>query len=146
MGSREHRAMRVMIVEDDAAIALDLAGLVEGFGHEVVGVAGNAATALDLSERSQPDLALVDIRIAGPADGTEVAVALRERDDVRSLFLTACTDPKTRDRAQASWPLGLISKPVRPADLRAALKIAHGAVEWRLRPAPPACRPGLASS
>ena len=133
MGLRARRAMRVMIVEDDAAIALDLSGLVEGLGHDVVGIAESAQTALDLSAASGPDLALVDVRISGEADGTEVATVLRERDDVRSLFLTAYTDPDTRDRAQASWPLGLIAKPVRPTDLAAALTRAKDVVGEKLR-------------
>ena len=128
MGSGRRRSMRVMIVEDDAAIALDLAGMVEGFGHDVVGIAESAEMALDLSAETYPDLALVDVRIQGGSDGTQVATVLRERDEVRTLFLTACTDPLTRDRAQASWPLGLISKPVRPTDLRAALRMAKDAV------------------
>lgn len=128
MGSRVHRPMRVMIVEDDAAIALDLAGLVEEFGHEVVGIAESAETARELSAETCPDLALVDVQIRGETHGAEVATALRERDEVRTLFLTAYTDPATRDRAQASWPLGLISKPVRPTDLRTALRMAKSAI------------------
>ena len=128
MGSCARRPMRVMIVEDDAAIALDLAGMVEGFGHDVVGIAESADAALALSSETCPDLALVDVQIQGERDGTTVATALRERDDVRSLFLTAYTDPETRDRAQASWPLGLISKPVTPVALRTALRMAKSAV------------------
>ena len=128
MSSCARRSMRVMIVEDDAAIALDLAGMVEGFGHDVVGIAESAQTALDLSAVTCPDLALVDVQIRGESDGTQVATALRERDEVRTLFLTAYTDPQTRDRAQASWPLGLISKPVRPTDLRTALQVAKSAI------------------
>lgn len=133
MGSRAPRQMRVMIVEDDAVIALDLAGMIEGFGHDVVGIAESAAKALAMSEVSRPDLALVDVQIAGEVDGTEAATALRERDNVRTLFLTAYTDPDTRDRAQASWPLGLMSKPVQPSALASALRVARGVVVEEVR-------------
>lgn len=102
--------------------------MVDGFGHDVVGIAESAEMALDLSAETCTDLALVDVQIRGTSDGTEVATALRERDEVHTLFLTAYTDPETRDRAQACWPLGLISKPVRPADLRTALRKAKSAV------------------
>lgn len=129
MGSCKRRSMKVMIVEDDATIALDLAGMVEGLGYDVVGIAESARAALALSAESCPDLALVDVQIKGDTDGTEVATTLRERDEVRTFFLTAYTDPVIRDRAQASWPLGLISKPVRPVDLRTALRVAEDAVK-----------------
>lgn len=121
MGSRGRRSMRVLIVEDDAALALDLRGLVEAFGHEVVGVAETVDEALALSGTALPDVALVDVALAGETDGTEAARVMRERDDVRSLFVTSSTDPSTRDRAQAAWPIGLLPKPVDPARLAAVL-------------------------
>ena len=126
--------LKILIVEDEPLLAETLKYLVElNPRYHVTAIADDLQSSLAAIEERRPDLALVDVRISGEADGTEVATVLRERDDVRSLFLTAYTDPETRDRAQASWPLGLIAKPVRPADLAAALRRAKDVVGEKLR-------------
>jgi DNA-binding NarL/FixJ family response regulator len=118
----EARSLRVMIVEDEFFIALDVQNLVQALGHVVVGVAVSADEAVRLAQREQPDVALVDIRLVGPRDGVDAAEEIFSRFGVPSLFVTANTDPQTRRRAQAIHPLGFVEKPVTPQRLQVALR------------------------
>ena len=64
---------KVLIVEDEPVVALDLKQEVEEFGCEVLGVAESADEALMAAEENLPDLALMDVRIVGSVDGIQTA-------------------------------------------------------------------------
>ena len=94
--------MRIMVVEDDALIALDIVSLLEDMGHEVMAEAADALTAWKLAEDDRPDLALVDIRLARDTDGGKLAQQLYDRLGVRSLFVSgSITDDFRRCRRLA---------------------------------------------
>lgn len=103
--------LRILIVEDDFLIALDLQEALIEAGFLIAGVADRADRALQIAAAEQPDLALVDIRILGPADGIDTAIQLRERFGVPSIFASAHADEQTRRRADLAKPLGWIQKP-----------------------------------
>ncbi len=71
--------MRILIVEDEALIAVVLADSLEGAGHEVMGPASTMAEALALCEALRPELALLDINLRDGSSGVDVARALLER-------------------------------------------------------------------
>jgi len=116
------RALRVLIVEDEFFISLDMQNLLQTLGHTVVGVAVSADQAVQLAQREQPDIALVDVRLIGLRDGIDAAEEMLNRFGVPSLFVTANTDATTRARAQAVQPLGFLEKPVEANRLRAVLR------------------------
>jgi CheY-like chemotaxis protein len=116
------RSLRVLIVEDEFFISLDMQNLVQALGHTVVGIAVSAADAVRIAGREQPDVALVDIRLVGTRDGIDAAQEMFNRFAVPSLFVTANTDPQTRARAQAVQPLGFLEKPVTTQRLRVGLR------------------------
>ncbi|GJD96877.1 Phyllosphere-induced regulator PhyR [Methylobacterium iners] len=118
--------LRVMIVEDEPLISLALQEIVRSCGHVIAAVVDNAEDAVAHAAHVELDLALMDISLHGRQGGIDAAVALREAHDLRSIFVTAHTDPGTRDLAQAAWPLGLVAKPIHPARLNAALRNAAG--------------------
>jgi DNA-binding NtrC family response regulator len=80
---------RVLVVEDEVIIALELCMILAGLGHEVVGIALSGPQALRLAEQARPDLALVDVRLQGGADGVAVARELHGRLGVPPVFVTA---------------------------------------------------------
>lgn len=113
--------MRIMVVEDDALIALDIMGLLEDMGHEVVAEAADAHTAWDLAESDKPDVALVDIRLARNTDGGKLAQKLYEKLGVRSLFISGSITEDFRRQMATIHPLGFLGKPVTRHNLGAVL-------------------------
>lgn len=71
--------VRVLIVEDDALIGLDLLDQLSEAGHEVIGPATNSRQALDLILASAVDLAILDVNLGNGTTSEPVAFALRER-------------------------------------------------------------------
>ena len=115
---------RILVVEDEAVIALDLQHLLEEFGHHVVGTASRGDDALRLADATRPDLALLDIGISGELDGIDVACRLRHAFDIPTLFLSAFADEETVGRAKRAEPVGFLIKPVDPRALRTTLETA----------------------
>jgi DNA-binding NarL/FixJ family response regulator len=119
--------MRVLIVEDEALIAMDLAMLVTELGHDVCAIAASAAGAIAQAEAHDPDVVLMDIRLAQGSSGIDAARELHARQALRCIFLSANLDEPTRTALLPCHPIDLIGKPVLPIVLRRALeKAQHG--------------------
>lgn len=113
---------RILIIEDEPLIAEDLRAMLEELGHLVCGVAVDADAAMAKAERVRPDLALLDIRLAGNKDGIAVAEAFTAMD-LPFLYITSHTDPATMARVAATRPQGFIIKPFEFDDLRTQLTV-----------------------
>jgi DNA-binding response OmpR family regulator len=108
---RPTEAPRILIVEDDYVVGLELeAGLSEA-GFAVVGPARSAVEAIRLAGSQRPMLVLMDIRLAGRRDGISAAIEIFEIFGIRSIFATAHHDQGTRVRADKAAPLGWLAKP-----------------------------------
>jgi len=64
---------KVLVVEDEAVIAMEIEMRLGKMGYEIVGPAATGERALALAEASRPDLALMDINLVGPQDGVDTA-------------------------------------------------------------------------
>ena len=129
------KQIRVLIVEDEAIIAMDLAQRLEDYGYAVSGIAASSDQAIVLFEATGPDLVMMDVVIRGGRDGIETAAVLQAKRDVPVIYLTAFRDEATLCRAPDTAPYGYLLKPFRPDDMRAAIEVAlvkHG-MESRLR-------------
>jgi DNA-binding NarL/FixJ family response regulator len=124
--SASSRPLRVVLVEDEAIVAWDIAETLKRLGYAIVGMADNADQALRLVETLTPDLILMDIRLNGALDGIEAARLIRERTGRGVIYLTAHADLATMERAAATEPLGYVFKPFSQEGLRAALQQATG--------------------
>lgn len=118
------RRRKVLVVEDDALVALGIRATMEELGYDVVGVANSEPEAIRLAAETRPDLALMDIRLKGSSDGIDAARRLRAEFGVRSVYLSAYTDHHTMARVQGTYPLGFVQKPYSSAQLRTALDLA----------------------
>jgi CheY-like chemotaxis protein len=118
------RSLRVLIVEDEFFISLHTKQLLQVLGHVVVGIAVSAEQAIHVAEQERPDVVLMDIRLIGSRDGIEAADEIRKRLGIGSIFVTANTDPHTRERALASQPLGFLEKPLTEQRLKLGLSRA----------------------
>lgn len=114
----------VLIVEDEAVIALDLQDMLEAMGCVVPAIAATAEEALAAVERHRPDLVLLDIHLSDGSDGVAVATSVRARWQVPVIFLTAHTDGATLGRIAATEPVALLIKPFSEHDVVQAVSHA----------------------
>ncbi len=115
------RGRRILIVEDELFVAMDIESVVQKAEHRVVGFAGTADRAVELADELRPDLVLMDIRLRGERDGIDAAIEIRERFDIPSLIISAHSDAWARERAAPARVLGFIPKPFDRVLLEAAL-------------------------
>ncbi|OPY67492.1 MAG: Blue-light-activated protein [Syntrophorhabdaceae bacterium PtaU1.Bin034] len=115
---------RILIVEDEGIVAIDIESRLAAMGYVAVGHAGNGDEALELTARLRPDLVLMDIRLQGNMDGIEAADEIRRRFHVPVIFLTAYSERATVERAKLAEPFGFILKPFQDRELQSAIEIA----------------------
>ena len=115
---------RILIVEDESVIAMDMAAQLDSLGFQVVGTAASCDRAHQLATQLRPDAVMMDIAIQGDRDGIETARLIREDTDATVIFLTAYGDKATLDRAKQVSPHGYLLKPIRPTELRATIELA----------------------
>jgi CheY-like chemotaxis protein len=114
--------MRVLVVEDDALLAMDVEAILTGAGHDVLGPVASAAEALELVKETVPDLALVDLGLSEGPVGAALARYLLWRFSIHSIFITGNTRGAT-DHQDAA--LGLLRKPFTRKDLLSSIALAQ---------------------
>lgn len=116
-------AGRVMVIEDEAIIALDLKSIVTDIGHQVVGIARTRDEAVKMGVREKPDLILADIQLADNSSGIDaVKDLLKNHRDVPVIFITAF--PQLLLTGERPEPAFLISKPYKEEQVRSAVSQA----------------------
>jgi diguanylate cyclase (GGDEF)-like protein/PAS domain S-box-containing protein len=126
---------KILIVEDEKIIALDLQRRLERFGYSVVGMTSDGEEAVSLAKDREPDIVLMDIMLAGNMDGIEAAGKIRTLYSIPVIFLTAYTDEKTLERAKEVEPFGYILKPFKERELYTTIDIAlyKNSIDKKLR-------------
>ena len=115
---------RILIVEDEAIVAADIAIRLDQLGYKVVGTASRGDEALAMAEHVRLDLVLMDIHLQGEMDGIEAARELRSRLRLPVVFLTAYGEGSMFQRAKEADPLGYILKPFEDRELRIVIEMA----------------------
>ncbi len=120
----EKNKIRILIVEDESLVAMDIKARLTKFGYEVPATVSTGEDAIAAAEGLKPDLVLMDISLKGHMRGTEAAQKIHDTLDIPIIFLTAYADDKTLDEAKKSEPFGYVTKPFEETDLRVTLAIA----------------------
>lgn len=115
---------RIMVVEDESIIAMEIQERLRTMGHEVCAAASTGEGAIRNAEETHPDLVLMDIMLKGGMDGIEAAGHIRARLNVPLIYLTAYADDQTLERARATEPYGYLIKPFEDRELHAAIEMA----------------------
>ncbi len=115
---------RIIVVEDEGIVALDLEDKLERMGYEVVAAVAVGEEAVQKTAEMRPNLVLMDIQLQGAMDGVEAAGQIRERFNIPVVYLTAYSDDRTLRRAQITQPFGYILKPVEERELYTNIEIA----------------------
>jgi len=118
------QASKILIVEDEGIIAMDIRRQLEGFGYQVVATAFSGGQAITLANQHKPDLVMMDIVLKGEMDGISAAQAIVESLRIPVIFLTAYSDSATLARAKATGAYGYLIKPFRPDELHASIEVA----------------------
>lgn len=115
---------RVLIVEDEKIIALDLQRRLQKFGYTVVHLASNAEEAVESAREYHPDIILMDIMLGGERDGVDAALEIKKTLSTPIVFLTAYADENTVERAKRAEPVGYVLKPFKERELQTTIDIA----------------------
>ena len=114
----------ILIVEDEAIVAEDLAGKLRRLGYEISGTAARGEDAVALARNLRPNLVLMDIRLKGAMDGVEAAAIIRRECGLPVIYLTAHSDRATLERAKITEPFGYLLKPFHELMLETHVQMA----------------------
>lgn len=126
--------LRVMIVEDQALLAMELELVVGDSGCDVVGCAMDMASAFAVAERERPDLALIDVNLLDGMTGPQIAQRLVADHGAAVVFLTANPEQIPEGFAGA---LGAVCKPFDEQTVRAVVSFARQFILHRTLGEPP---------
>src|SRR3954470_13096913 len=100
--------MKILIVEDNALVAMDLEQQLLFAGHEVIGIAATVAEAIEVARNTDGDLALMDVSLADGSSGVDAARLLKNKYNIPSVYITADLPGSPEVRL---YGIGHLSKP-----------------------------------
>lgn len=116
--------VHILLVEDEAIIALDTKSCLERYGYVVDGIADNAKDTLELTKEYSPDLVLMDIKLKGHQSGLDIGSTIQTIYSIPVVYLTSMDDEETLRKAQRTKPYGYVIKPVNEKQLNSSILMA----------------------
>lgn len=120
---------RILIIEDEPLIALDLQQLLEQEGYEVFTDYQNVAHAIELITEWKPDLVLLDIELNEKKSGIDIAAYLNQRTNIAFCFLTSYSDFNTLEKVKKTQPKGFLVKPFKAQDVISTVYLLLGTTD-----------------
>lgn len=111
------RKARILVVEDQRIIALDLAATINRVGHEAIGIETKGERAVDAAGALRPDLIFMDISLAGKIDGIEAARIIYERFKIPIIYISGNHDESTIEKSKGANTYGYLVKPIDDSDI-----------------------------
>lgn len=121
---RSESRTRILIVEDESIVAMDMRNRLNHMGFEVVGLCDTADKAVELATTQLPDCILMDIKLKGDRDGVQAAEQIQRILDIPVIYITAFADEKTLARAKITQAFGYILKPFQEREVLIAIEMA----------------------
>jgi YesN/AraC family two-component response regulator len=116
-------APTILVVEDEALIAMHIKSILEEIGYNVVTSVRSVEDAITFIESNPPNLVLIDINLNKEKDGVHLGRYLLEKDSIPYLYITSYTDKSTLDRVNETRPHGYIVKPFKPSDITTTISV-----------------------
>ncbi|MBI4785364.1 MAG: response regulator [Oscillatoriophycideae cyanobacterium NC_groundwater_1537_Pr4_S-0.65um_50_18] len=121
---QELQSVRIMIVEDEYILAMNLRESLEALSYTVTEIVDTAELAIEKAAEHRPNLILMDIRLRGKMDGIQAAEQIWNQFEIPVIYLTGHSDRGTVERATLTSPFGYILKPIRDNELYVAIQTA----------------------
>jgi CheY-like chemotaxis protein/DNA-binding PadR family transcriptional regulator len=115
---------KILVVEDEAIILLQLEEILHAIGYTVTGLAASGEDAIEKARRLKPDLVLMDIVMPGRMNGIEAAKIITEELDIPVVFVTSYADDTIIEKAKSVKPYGYIIKPFNELVIKATIEVA----------------------
>lgn len=115
---------KILVVEDESIVAIDLSHTLVSLGYDVIDTAGTGEEALSIISQKRPDLVLMDIQLRGEMDGIQVAERIQNSLKIPVIYLSAFSDATTLSRARQTEPYGYIQKSFDHNDLHSTIEMA----------------------
>ena len=115
---------KILVVDDEAIIIMQLEERLSAMGYTVAGMAATGEDAIDKARSLRPDLVLMDIVMPGKMNGIEAAKIITQELDVPVVFITAYADDTIIEKAKSVRPYGYIVKPFNELEIKAAIEVA----------------------
>jgi len=116
--------IKVLIVEDETIVALELKIEVEKLNCEVTNIVSTQQKVLSSIEENEPNIILMDIKLGKNQDGVDIVRVIQKSKQIPILYITAFSDDDTMQRAFSTNPIGYIVKPFKPEDLKTNIQLA----------------------
>ena len=124
LGAHVQRPHRILIAEDDVFVGVQYEDVLTEAGYQIIDIVPSAEEAIEAALDHNPELVIMDVRLAGQRDGVEAALEIFKRFGIRSIFASAYSDPEMQTRAQAAQPFAWLVKPVAPQKLLSSVQAA----------------------
>ena len=118
----EKKKLRILLVDDESLIRLDLREMLREQGHEVVGEAGDGEEAIELAAKLDPDLIIMDIKMP-KMTGLEAIARINQNKRIPTLMLTAYSQPELVEQAVSNGVFAFLVKPIKEHDLLPTLEV-----------------------
>lgn len=115
---------KILIIEDEIIVALDIKSALENLGYEVTTIATNHTEALQSIKENIPDIILADINLENSIDGIDTIKDIKKIHDIPVIYLTAFSDDETINRAIQTNPVGYLLKPFKTNELKSTILLA----------------------
>lgn len=120
--------LKVLIVEDESIIALQLEFKLSKLGYEICQLAASGEEAIRAAKNNLPDVILMDIRLIGAMDGIEAARQISSFSAAKLIFTTGYPDSSLQERAMALKPSAFLIKPVQIQTIDSAIRSTLGGI------------------
>jgi response regulator NasT len=117
------KRLRILLVDDESIIRLDLREMLKEHGHEIVGEGSNGEEAIALTRKLDPDLIVMDIKMP-IMDGLEAVRQINADRTIPVIMLTAYSQPELVQQATELGVYGYLVKPIKEADILPAIEVA----------------------
>ncbi len=116
--------VKILIIEDEAIVALDIKRIINNLGHDVVDIVSSFEDAIKSVKNNSPQLIFSDINLGKEKDGINIIEEIQKEKFIPVVYLTAYSDEETIQRAIRTNPLGYILKPFKKEDIKSTLLLS----------------------